>query len=133
MIRHFDGQTSTWRDQLLDIRPGDVAVLFDIRRYQSDLVQLGELLVERKARILLITDPVVVADRPFGPRGAALRGRCRSHLGFEHRPDGGRRSYHRPGIPRAVGEPRGPACRRSKTSTGTTCRDADVFIHACTR
>ncbi|MBV6648340.1 MurR/RpiR family transcriptional regulator [Hoeflea alexandrii] len=56
-VRHFDGQTSTWRDQLLDVRPGDVAVLFDIRRYQSDLVRLGELLVERKARILLITDP----------------------------------------------------------------------------
>jgi DNA-binding MurR/RpiR family transcriptional regulator len=56
-IKHFGGQTSTWRDQLLDIRPGDVAVLFDIRRYQSDLVQLGELLVERKARIVLITDP----------------------------------------------------------------------------
>lgn len=56
-VQHFDGQTSTWRDQLLDIRPGDVAVLFDIRRYQSDLVRLSELLVERKARILLITDP----------------------------------------------------------------------------
>ncbi len=56
-VRHFDGQTSTWRDQLLDVRPGDVAVLFDIRRYQSDLVRLGELLVERKARIILITDP----------------------------------------------------------------------------
>ena len=56
-VRHFDGQTSTWRDQLLDVRPGDVAVVFDIRRYQSDLIRLGELLVERKARILLITDP----------------------------------------------------------------------------
>ncbi|EDQ33263.1 Transcriptional regulator [Hoeflea phototrophica DFL-43] len=56
-VRHFGGQTSTWRDQLLDIRPGDVAVLFDIRRYQSDLVRLGELLAERKARIILITDP----------------------------------------------------------------------------
>lgn len=56
-VRHFGGQTSTWRDQLLDIRPGDVAVLFDIRRYQSDLIRLGELLVERKARIILITDP----------------------------------------------------------------------------
>ena len=56
-VRHFDGQSSTWRDQLLDVRPGDVAVLFDIRRYQSDLVRLGELMVERKARILLITDP----------------------------------------------------------------------------
>ena len=56
-VRHFDGQTSTWRDQLLDVRPGDVVVFFDIRRYQSDLVRLGELMVERKARILLITDP----------------------------------------------------------------------------
>ncbi|WP_412050309.1 MurR/RpiR family transcriptional regulator [Hoeflea sp. Naph1] len=56
-VRHFTGQTSTWRDQLLDVRPGDVAVLFDIRRYQADLVRLGELMVERKARILLITDP----------------------------------------------------------------------------
>lgn len=56
-VRHFGGQTSTWRDQLLDIKPGDVAVLFDIRRYQSDLVRLGELLAERKARIILITDP----------------------------------------------------------------------------
>jgi DNA-binding MurR/RpiR family transcriptional regulator len=56
-VRHFGGQTSTWRDQLLDIRPGDVAVLFDIRRYQSDLVRLGELLAERKARIILVTDP----------------------------------------------------------------------------
>lgn len=56
-VRHFGGQTSTWRDQLLDVRPGDVAVFFDIRRYQSDLVRLGELMVERRARILLITDP----------------------------------------------------------------------------
>ncbi|AKI03143.1 transcriptional regulator, RpiR family [Hoeflea sp. IMCC20628] len=56
-VKHFGGQTSTWRDQLLDVRPGDVVVLFDIRRYQADLVRLGELMVERKARILLITDP----------------------------------------------------------------------------
>ena len=56
-VTHFGGQTSTWRDQLLDIRPGDVVVLFDIRRYQSDLVRLGELMAERKARIVLITDP----------------------------------------------------------------------------
>ncbi len=56
-VHHFAGQTSTWQDQLLDIRPGDVAVMFDIRRYQADLVRIGELLVERKARIILITDP----------------------------------------------------------------------------
>jgi hypothetical protein len=46
---------------------------------------------------------LAVADRAFGPRGAALRGRCQPHLGFEHHPDGGRRSAHRPGFPRPVG------------------------------
>ncbi|MAY62845.1 MAG: sugar isomerase [Rhizobiales bacterium] len=56
-VRHFAGQTSTWHDQFLDIRAGDVAVLFDIRRYQTDLIRLGEILVERRARIVLITDP----------------------------------------------------------------------------
>jgi len=56
-VRRFSGQTSTWHDQVLDLRPGDVVVLFDIRRYQPDLVRLGEILVERKARIVLVTDP----------------------------------------------------------------------------
>jgi len=55
-VHHLAGQTSTWHDQFLDIRPGDVVVLFDIRRYQSDLVRLGEILIERRARIVLVTD-----------------------------------------------------------------------------
>ncbi|CAN0655381.1 SIS domain-containing protein [Nitratireductor aquimarinus] len=55
-VRRFQDQTSTWDDQLLDVRAGDVVVLFDIRRYQRDLVHLSELLCERKARIVLITD-----------------------------------------------------------------------------
>lgn len=56
-VHHFSGQTSTWHDQFLDTRPGDVAVLFDIRRYQADLVRLAEVLAERRLRIVLITDP----------------------------------------------------------------------------
>lgn len=56
-VHHFQGQTSTWNDQFLDIRPGDVAVLFDIRRYQADLLRLADLLTERRVRIILITDP----------------------------------------------------------------------------
>lgn len=55
-VRRFQDQTSTWDDQLLDVKAGDVVVLFDIRRYQRDLVHLSELLGERKARIVLITD-----------------------------------------------------------------------------
>ncbi len=55
-VRRFEGQVSTWRDQILDVRPGDVAVIFDIRRYQEDLFEVAGLLSERKARIVLVTD-----------------------------------------------------------------------------
>ncbi len=55
-VRRFEGQVSTWRDQILDVRSGDVAVIFDIRRYQEDLLEVAGLLSERKARIVLVTD-----------------------------------------------------------------------------
>ena len=55
-VRRFDGQVSTWQDQILDIRAGDVAVIFDIRRYQEDILTVARCLANRKARIVLITD-----------------------------------------------------------------------------
>ena len=55
-VRRFEGQASTWRDQILDVRAGDVAVIFDIRRYQEDLLEVAQRLAERKARIVLVTD-----------------------------------------------------------------------------
>ena len=55
-VRRFEGQVSTWRDQILDVRSGDVAVIFDIRRYQEDLLEVAGLLSDRKARIVLVTD-----------------------------------------------------------------------------
>lgn len=55
-VRRFEGQVSTWRDQILDVRAGDVVVIFDIRRYQEDLLQVARSLAERKARIVLVTD-----------------------------------------------------------------------------
>ena len=55
-IRRFDGQVSTWNDQILDVRAGDVIIIFDIRRYQEDLLRIARELVRRKTRIILITD-----------------------------------------------------------------------------
>ena len=55
-VRRFEGQPSTWKDQILDLRGGDVAVIFDIRRYQEDLFDVAARLDARKARIVLITD-----------------------------------------------------------------------------
>lgn len=56
-VRRFEGQVSTWSDQILDVRAGDVAVIFDIRRYQDDLFEVARRLSEQKARIVLFTDP----------------------------------------------------------------------------
>ncbi|MBL4876607.1 MAG: MurR/RpiR family transcriptional regulator [Cohaesibacteraceae bacterium] len=55
-IRRFNGQVSTWNDQILDIKPGDVAVILDIRRYQKDLLDVAKALTNRKVKIILITD-----------------------------------------------------------------------------
>lgn len=41
---------------LLDVEPGDVAVLFTVRRYAKATTRLGEALIARGARLLLVTD-----------------------------------------------------------------------------
>ncbi|MEM6848871.1 MAG: MurR/RpiR family transcriptional regulator [Pseudomonadota bacterium] len=44
-------------DALLDIRKGDILVVFDVRRYQPDTLLTAELAAERGATIVLLTDP----------------------------------------------------------------------------
>ena len=56
---HLLGLVDAWPPALLDLRPGDVLIVFDIRRYESTILQLAELAVERGAEIVLITDPWV--------------------------------------------------------------------------
>ena len=55
----MQGVSNAWPPALLDLRPGDVLIVFDIRRYESTILQLTELAVERGAEIVLITDPWV--------------------------------------------------------------------------
>lgn len=45
-----------WPHYLLDLAPGDVLVIFDIRRYETALQRLAEMAAERGAEILLFTD-----------------------------------------------------------------------------
>jgi DNA-binding MurR/RpiR family transcriptional regulator len=47
---------STWPPVLLDMRPGDVLVAFDIRRYEPPVQQFVELARVREAEVVLITD-----------------------------------------------------------------------------
>ena len=47
---------STWPPVLLDLKPGDVLVAFDIRRYEPPVQQFVELCRARGAEVVLITD-----------------------------------------------------------------------------
>ncbi len=47
---------STWPPVLVDMRPGDVVVAFDIRRYEPPVQHLVELARARDAEVVLITD-----------------------------------------------------------------------------
>jgi DNA-binding MurR/RpiR family transcriptional regulator len=45
-----------WQQALLDLGEGDVAVIFDIRRYEQNAVQFAELAAEQGAAVMLLTD-----------------------------------------------------------------------------
>lgn len=55
-VRRLDGRPATRADQLIDVKPGDLAVIFDVRRYDPSLVDVATDLVARRAQIVLITD-----------------------------------------------------------------------------
>lgn len=55
-VRRLDGRGATRIDQLLDIRPGDTVVIFDIRRYDASLFDTAARLAARRVRIILFTD-----------------------------------------------------------------------------
>lgn len=45
-----------WQQALLDLRAGDVAVVFDIRRYEANAVHFAEMAAAQGAEVVLITD-----------------------------------------------------------------------------
>ncbi|MGE4610909.1 MAG: MurR/RpiR family transcriptional regulator [Paracoccaceae bacterium] len=48
--------SNTWPHYVLDMKAGDVLVVFDIRRYEHDILRLAQLAKERGAEIILFTD-----------------------------------------------------------------------------
>ncbi|PXA99045.1 MurR/RpiR family transcriptional regulator [Nostoc sp. 3335mG] len=55
-MRRLDGRPATGADQMIDVRAGDLAVLFDVRRYDPALLAVAQVLERRRAHIVLITD-----------------------------------------------------------------------------
>ena len=55
-VSHVTGQRDNWRDQILDFGRKDVLLLFDVRRYQDDIVAFAKAAAARQAAIVLLTD-----------------------------------------------------------------------------
>lgn len=47
---------NTWPHYVLNMRPGDVLVAFDVRRYEHDIVRLAEMATGRGITLVLFTD-----------------------------------------------------------------------------
>lgn len=48
--------SNTWPPAMLDMKAGDVMLVFDIRRYENAVLQMAEMAKEQGAEIVLITD-----------------------------------------------------------------------------
>ncbi len=55
-VTHIQSISNAWPHYLLDIREGDVLVIFDVRRYENSTLKLAEMAAERGAKIILFTD-----------------------------------------------------------------------------
>lgn len=77
-VRLLDARPASRADELLDVRANDVAVIFDIRRYDPEMLDLAKALKVRRARVILITDtwisPVSRYARYVLPCGVDIAG-----------------------------------------------------------
>ena len=55
-VTHLSRSANVWPQYLLDMDESAILILFDIRRYESDLLKLARLAQERGCRIVLFTD-----------------------------------------------------------------------------
>ena len=55
-VTHIQSISNAWPHYLLDVKEGDVLVIFDVRRYENSTLKLAEMAAERGAKIILFTD-----------------------------------------------------------------------------
>jgi DNA-binding MurR/RpiR family transcriptional regulator len=55
-VDFIEGQPALWRDRMIEIGRKDVIVVFDIRRYQEDVIALSETAARQGATVVLLTD-----------------------------------------------------------------------------
>ncbi|MQQ10249.1 SIS domain-containing protein [Epibacterium sp. SM1979] len=69
-VTHMTSSSATWPHYVLDMVQGDTLLMFDVRRYETNLQRLAELARERGVHVILITDqwssPIAAAaDQTF--------------------------------------------------------------------
>ena len=55
-VVHIASNSNAWPHYILNLKPDDVVVVFDIRRYENSTLRLAELASERGASIILFSD-----------------------------------------------------------------------------
>ena len=55
-VRVVRDMTAAWADDLVDMRPGDILVVFDFRRYQADVLDFTRGARSLGAEVVLVTD-----------------------------------------------------------------------------
>jgi DNA-binding MurR/RpiR family transcriptional regulator len=55
-VTHMTSSSATWPHYVLDMVEGDTLLMFDVRRYETNLQRLAELAAERGVSVILITD-----------------------------------------------------------------------------
>ncbi len=55
-VTHIQTTSNTWPHYLLDVAPGDVFCIFDVRRYETNTLHLARMAHAKGARLILFTD-----------------------------------------------------------------------------
>ncbi len=55
-VTHMTSASATWPHYVLDMAEGDVLLMFDVRRYEDNLLRLAEMASQRGVGVILITD-----------------------------------------------------------------------------
>ena len=55
-VTHMTSSSATWPHYVLDMAAGDTLLMFDVRRYETNLMRLAQLATERGVAVILITD-----------------------------------------------------------------------------
>lgn len=55
-VTHMTASSATWPHYVVDMEPGDTLLMFDVRRYETNLERLAEIAADRGVNVIVITD-----------------------------------------------------------------------------